>query len=275
MELMPGQKLSHYHLIEKIGAGGMGEVWSAQDTKLKRKVAIKILPSDLTADPERKLRFQREAETAARLSHPNIAVIHEVGEHEGIPYLVMELLVGKTLREVAGMRALPVTKWLEYAIPIASALTYAHKSGVVHRDLKSANVMVTDDGHVKLLDFGLAKLLDPDPGDAANNDATLQMETISRELTQAGMVMGTVAYISPEQARGDEVDHRSDIFSFGVLLYELATGRYPFKGKTAIDTLSATRSQDPPLVSDLVDDVPGEGTGASLPDGRRHGHRLP
>lgn len=258
MELKPGQALSHYRLIEKIGSGGMGVVWSAQDTKLKRNVAIKILPSDLTADAERKLRFQREAETAAGLSHPNIAVIHEVGEYEGTPYLVMELLIGRTLRDVAGMRALPVTKWLEYAIPIASALAYAHKSGIVHRDLKSANVMVTDDGHVKLLDFGLAKLLDPDSRDDAENDTTAQLETISRELTQAGVVMGTVAYMSPEQARGEGVDPRSDIFSFGVLLYELATGHFPFKGKTAIDTLSATLSHDPPRVSDLVDDVPGE-----------------
>jgi serine/threonine protein kinase/TolB-like protein/tetratricopeptide (TPR) repeat protein len=258
MELMPGQNISHYRLIEKIGSGGMGEVWSAQDTRLKRNVAIKILPSDLTADAERKLRFQREAEMAAGLSHPNIAVIHEVGEHEGIPYLVMELLVGKTLHEAVGTRALPVMKWLEYAIPIASALSYAHKSGIVHRDLKSANVMVTDDGHVKLLDFGLAKLLDPNAGNTANNETALQLETISRELTQAGVVLGTVAYMSPEQARGEEVDHRCDIFSFGVLLYELATGSFPFKGKTTLDTLSATLSHDPPLVSEIVDDVPGE-----------------
>jgi serine/threonine protein kinase/tetratricopeptide (TPR) repeat protein len=258
MELIPGQAISHYLLIEKIGSGGMGVVWSAQDTKLKRNVAIKVLPFDLTGDAERKLRFQREAEMAAGLSHPNIAVIHEVGEYEGTPYLVMELLVGRTLRDVVDMRALSVTKWLEYAIPIASALTYAHKSGIVHRDLKSANVMVTDDGQVKLLDFGLAKLLDPNSQDNANNDATAQLETISQELTQAGVVLGTAAYMSPEQARSDEVDHRSDIFSFGVLLYELATGHLPFKGKTAIDTLSATLTHDPPLVSDLVDDLPGE-----------------
>ena len=143
--MQPNQTISHYRLIEQIGSGGMGVVWSAVDTRLKRQVAIKILPPELVADGDRRLRFQREAETAASLSHPNIAVIHEVGEHEGAPYLVMELLKGRTLGEAVGRRALPPEKWLDYALPIAGALAHAHKSGIVHRDLKSANVMVTDD----------------------------------------------------------------------------------------------------------------------------------
>lgn len=183
MKLEPNQTISHYRLVEHIGSGGMGIVWSAVDTKLKRHVAIKILPPDLVANDERRLRFQREAETAASLSHPNIAVIHEIGEHDGAPYLVMELLTGKTLRDTVGKRALPAREWLKYALPIAGALAHAHKSGIVHRDLKSSNVMVTDDGHVKLLDFGLAKVLEPEslPDNAV--DVHSRMETISRERT--------------------------------------------------------------------------------------------
>ena len=186
MELKSGQMISHYRLIEQIGAGGMGIVWEALDTKLKRHVAIKILPPELTADQERRLRFQREAQTAAALSHPNIAVIHEVGEHEGIPFLVMELLKGRTLRDAVGSRALPVKEWLNYGLPIGAGLAHAHKNGVVHRDLKTTNVMVTDDGHVKLLDFGLAKLLEPEPSPEHADDVHSRLETISRELTHAG-----------------------------------------------------------------------------------------
>jgi TolB-like protein/Flp pilus assembly protein TadD/tRNA A-37 threonylcarbamoyl transferase component Bud32 len=259
MDLKADQLISHYRLIEQIGAGGMGIVWKALDTKLNRPVAIKILPPELTADEERRLRFQREAQTAAALSHPNVAVIHEVGEHEGIPFLVMELLTGKTLREVVRNRRLPLKEWLDYALPIANGLAHAHKSGIVHRDLKSSNVMITEEQHVKLLDFGLAKLLEPESvPEPADADVHSRLDTISRELTRAGKVLGTVAYMSPEQARGQPVDHRSDIFSFGVLLYEMATGSLPFQGDSDVESLNATLTREPRRLSEIVEDVPAE-----------------
>lgn len=246
---MIGKTLAHYEITGPLGQGGMGEVYRAHDPRLRRDVAIKILPPALTADPERRLRFEREAQTAAALSHPNIAVIHEIGEHEGAPFLVMELLRGRSLDEVTRGRTLPLEEWLGYAVPIADALAHAHRHGVVHRDLKPSNVIVTDEGHVKLLDFGLAKLLererDVDPS---------ELDTISQELTRAGKVIGTVAYMSPEQARGQSIDHRTDVFSLGVLLYRLATGRLPFSGDSDIESLNATLTQDPPP---LVEAVPG------------------
>jgi tetratricopeptide (TPR) repeat protein/tRNA A-37 threonylcarbamoyl transferase component Bud32 len=258
MSLQPNQMLSHYRLVEKIGEGGMGVVWKAFDSNLSRHVAVKILPTDLTADPERRLRLQREAQTAAALSHPNIAVIHEVGEHEGTPFLVMEYLQGKTLREIMGHKPLPAKKWLPFALRIADGLAHAHRNGIVHRDLKSANVMITDEGHVKLLDFGLAKLLAPSAASTADDDLQTRLETISRDLTQAGKVVGTVAYMSPEQARGQPLDHRTDIFSLGVLLHEMATGEIPFHGKSDIESLHATLNEEPPALSAVVDGVPLE-----------------
>jgi TolB-like protein/tetratricopeptide (TPR) repeat protein len=231
----------------------MGEVYRARDTKLRRDVAIKVLPPALTADPERRMRFELEAQTAAALSHPNIAVIHEIGEHEGSPFLVMELITGRTLDEVVQGRIRSMKEWLGYAIPIAEAIAHAHKNGVVHRDLKPSNVMITDDGRVKLLDFGLAKLLEPDPG----TDQT-ELDTISQELTRAGKVLGTVAYMSPEQARGHAIDHRTDIFSLGVLLYQLATGRLPFAGDSDIESLNATLTLDPPPLAESASDFAPE-----------------
>ncbi len=259
MALQPGQMLSHYRLVEKIGEGGMGIVWKALDTELNRHVALKILPPELTADPERRLRFKREAQAAAALSHPNIAVIHEVVEHEGTPFIVMEFLEGKSLRKHLHDRPLPVKEWVRLALPIAEGLAHAHKHGIVHRDLKPDNVMITDESQVKLLDFGLAKLLQPEKLPAgADEELESRLETISRELTRAGKVFGTVAYMSPEQARGEAADHRSDLFSFGVMLYEMASGHLPFKGRSHVEALSATIAAEPQPLSEVVGELPAE-----------------
>ena len=258
----PGQLISHYELIEKIGEGGMGHVYKARDTKLNRHVAIKLLPPDLTSDEERRLRFRREAQAAAALDHPHIAVIHEVGEHEGNLFIVMQYLEGQSLGKLIGQRPLPLKEWLRLAIPIAEGLTHAHKHGIVHRDLKPDNVMLTNEGQVKLLDFGLAKLLEPEaqPGGGPDRDEELnsRLATISRELTRAGNVMGTIAYMSPEQARGESVDHRSDLFSFGVILYEMASGERPFKGKSEIESLHSTIAQDSQPLSQRTGGIPTE-----------------
>jgi TolB-like protein/tRNA A-37 threonylcarbamoyl transferase component Bud32/Flp pilus assembly protein TadD len=251
--------LSHYRLVEKIGEGGMGVVWKALDTKLNRHVALKILPPELTADTERRLRFQREAQAAAALDHPNIAVIHEVGEHQGTPFIAMQLLEGKSLRELVRRRPLSTREWIRLALPIAEGLAHAHKHGIVHRDLKPDNVMITDEGQVKLLDFGLAKLLQPEALPAGTDkELHSRLETITRALTRAGTVFGTVAYMSPEQARGEAADHRSDLFSFGVMLYEMASGRLPFKGTSDVEALSATITTEPQPLSQVVEGLPAE-----------------
>ena len=257
MTLQPGQMVSHHKLIEKIGEGGMGVVYKALDTKLNRHVAIKFMPAELTADSERRMRFEREAQAAAALSHTNIAVIHEVGDHDGTPFIVMEFLEGQSLREKVEGRTLSTREWIKLALPIAEGLHHAHQRGVVHRDLKPDNVLVTTDGQVKILDFGLAKLLDPDVlPKGADKGIHTKMDTISRELTVAGKVFGTVNYMSPEQARGETVDHRSDLFSFGIMLYQMATGNLPFSGKTEIETLHGIIKEEPPAVASVVDDTP-------------------
>ncbi len=259
MTLEPGQTLSRYRLVEKIGEGGMGIVWKALDSELNRHVAIKILPPELTADAERRLRFKREAQAAAALNHPHIATIHEVGEHEGTPFLVMELVEGGSLRALIRQRPLPLEEWLRLALPVAEALAHAHQNGVVHRDLKPENVLVTNDGQVKLLDFGLAKLLHPEKlPEASAREVGTRLETISRELTRAGKVLGTVAYMSPEQAKGRPADHRSDLFSLGVMLYEMATGRLPFRGESDVEALSATIAQEPLALSEVIGEIPAE-----------------
>ncbi len=234
---MKGRTLSHFRILEKLGEGGMGVVYRAEDERLHRLVALKVLPPDLVGNQERRLRFLREARAAAAVSHPNIATIYEVGDAEGDVFIAMELVEGKTLRHAMGGRPLPLKRILKIAVEIAEALARAHSLHVVHRDLKPENIAFDANGHVKILDFGLAKLLENHPGSRSADLSRLR--TISGEMTQAGRILGTAAYMSPEQARGEPVDSRSDLFSFGIVLYEMMTGRLPFHGRTDADTLSA------------------------------------
>ena len=232
----------------------MGVVWKALDTELHRYVALKVLSPELTNNEERRRRFQREAQASAALSHANIAVIHGAGEDGGVQFLVMEYVQGVTLRQhVAGSAGDP-REWLRLALQIAEGLAHAHANGVIHRDLKPDNVMVTTEGQVKILDFGLAKLLEPRPGlegeEGSGSGTGTALDTISRELTRAGKVYGTVSYMSPEQARGRAVDARSDLFAFGIVLYEIVTGKLPFSGESPMDTLSASlRARPEPVVT--------------------------
>ena len=250
MSLEPGQTLAHYRLIEKIGAGGMGEVYLAEDTKLKRKVALKVLPSDQAADSERRARFEREAEAVAALNHPNIVTIYSVEQANGVHFLTMELVEGSALSKLIPKQGLALDKFFEIAVPLADALAAAHEQGILHRDLKPDNVMVSKAGRVKILDFGLAKLLhDPKP----EGDAT-QAPTAS--VTGEGRVLGTVAYMSPEQAEAKAVDHRSDIFSLGIILYELTTGHRPFSGDTTLSTLTSILRDQPQSVTELNRTLP-------------------
>jgi Tol biopolymer transport system component len=235
--MSPGLSLAHYRITAKLGEGGMGEVWRATDTKLDREVAIKILPEALAADPDRMARFEREAKVLASLNHPNIAAIHGVEERA----LVMELVDGPTLAERIAGGAIPLEETLPIARQIAEALEYAHEKGVVHRDLKPANIKITPQGRVKVLDFGLAKALANEP--AAGDPA--MSPTLTMRATMAGVIMGTAAYMAPEQARGQNVDKRADIWAFGVLLYEMVTGRQLFGGPTVSDTLAAVLRQEP------------------------------
>src|ERR1700722_2459585 len=224
MPLVPGKKLDGYEVLGLLGAGGMGEVYRARDPVLKREVAIKVLPSFVSQDPDRLRRFEQEAQAAAALNHPNILAVHRFGIFEGAPYLVSELLEGETLRQQLERGPLPVRKAIDYGVQIAHGLAAAHDKGIVHRDLKPENLFVTKNGRIKILDFGLAKLVQRDlSGD----------ETTMTHRTDPGMMMGTVGYMSPEQVRGVAVDHRADIFAFGAILYEMLTGKRAFQRSTS------------------------------------------
>jgi Tol biopolymer transport system component len=249
MPLATGTKLDGYEILELLGAGGMGEVYLARDPALKREIAIKVLPTFVAQDPDRLRRFEQEAQTAAALNHPNILAVHRFGVFEGVPYLVSELLEGSTLRQVLQRGPLPIRKSIDYAVQIAHGLAAAHEQGVVHRDLKPENLSVTKDGRIKILDFGLAKLMQPQP-EPDDNPPTMSLNT------DAGMVMGTPGYMSPEQVRGRAVDHRTDIFAFGAILYEMLTGTRAFHRATSAETMTATLNDEPPAISQLVQSIP-------------------
>jgi serine/threonine protein kinase len=239
---MIGRTLSHFKITAKLGEGGMGEVYRAEDSKLGREVAIKVLPEAFTADEERLERFEREARVLATLNHPNIAAIYDLAEDGGIRFLVLELAEGEDLAAHLSRGPISVESALPLALQIAEALEAAHKKGVVHRDLKPANVMVSPDGAVKVLDFGLAKVWAKQSHDAADPSVS---RTLTAQMTRAGSLLGTAAYMSPEQARGEEVDGRSDIWSFGAVLWEMLCGRPLFGGKTASDLLAAVLREEP------------------------------
>ncbi|MGC2056679.1 MAG: protein kinase [Candidatus Sulfotelmatobacter sp.] len=243
MALTSGTKLGPYEIVSPVGAGGMGEVYRARDTRLGRDVAIKVLPEALANDADRLRRFEQEARTIAALNHPNILGIHDIGEHDGAPFLVSEFLEGQTLRDKLVSGPMPMRRAIEYALGIAHGLAAAHEKGIVHRDLKPENVFVTRDGRIKVLDFGLAKLVRPEE----NHETAL---TLTNPATLPGMVMGTVGYMSPEQVRGEPCDARSDIFSFGAVLYEMLTGKRAFKRETPAETMTAILREEPQPLND-------------------------
>jgi eukaryotic-like serine/threonine-protein kinase len=249
---MIGQAVKHYQVEEKLGQGGMGVVYRARDTRLGRPVALKVLPPEFSRDADRKGRFLQEARAASAVNHPAIAQIYDVDEGPEGLFIAMELVEGKTVRALVRGRELDLLGALEIAGQVASGLQKAHESNVVHRDIKPENVVVTGDGHAKILDFGLAKLLEPTS--PRSPDDMSHMETLAR--TQAGMVVGTLRYMSPEQARGQSVDHRSDIFSLGIMLYEMVTGQLPFTGDTPLDTLHAIAFEESRPVTALRPNLP-------------------
>src|SRR5215475_902727 len=245
MSLGPGTRLGPYEIVAPLGAGGMGEVYKAKDTRLDRTVAVKVLPSHVSSDPTLRERFEREARTIAALNHPHICTLHDVGRHDGTDFLVLEYLEGQTLADRLVKGALPLDQALQLAIQIADGLDKAHRAGVVHRDLKPGNIMLTKSG-AKLLDFGLAK-----PAAPLASLATMTVSKAHSPVTQEGMIVGTFQYMSPEQVEGKELDGRSDIFSLGAVLYEMLTGKKAFEGKSQLSVASAILEKEPPPISSL------------------------
>src|ERR1700694_2846463 len=250
MAITPGTRLGPYEILAPIGAGGMGEVYRAKDPRLRREVAIKVLPASFSPDPERLRRFEQEAKAAGLLNHPNITAVYDIGTENQAPYVVTELLSGETLRGALAGGRLSARKGVDYALQIAHGLGAAHEKGIVHRDLKPENLFVTKDGRIKILDFGLAKLTHTEEGSGVTNLPTATAGT------EPGVVLGTLGYMSPEQVRGRQADARSDIFSFGAILYEMLSGKRAFHGGSAADTMSAILKEDPPDLSVTNQNIP-------------------
>src|SRR5436309_1857030 len=248
---LPFARLGPYEILAKLGAGGMGEVYRARDTRLEREVAIKVLPAKFTRDPDRRKRFEREAKAVAALSHPNILAIHDYAAGEDISFAVMELLQGGTLRRRLADGAFPWRRAVEIAAAIADGLAAAHAKGIVHRDLKPDNIFLTSDGRAKILDFGLARVGDVPPPQSIT-------ATYHSDRTDIGTILGTVGYMSPEQVRGQPADAGSDIFALGCLLYEMVTGRRAFDRDTGADTMSAVLRDEPPEMTDSGKTIPLE-----------------
>src|SRR5580700_10316850 len=243
MALTSGTKLGPYEIVAPLGAGGMGEVYRARDLRLGRDVALKILPESFARDADRLRRFEQEARAVAALNHPNILAVFDIGEQNGSPFIVSELLEGESLRAALDRGVMPQRKTLEYGVQIAHGLAAAHEKGIVHRDLKPENIFITKDGRIKILDFGLAKL-------AHTGNAQQDGVTLTSAHTAVGVVMGTASYMAPEQVRGETADPRTDIFAFGAVLYEMLSGARAFRRNTAAETMTAVLKDDPPELSD-------------------------